>query len=129
MLLVSAHFHGKEGTMDTLVTVGEMKQRVVANIERSYLQAINVFDGIAAGKWTVEDWNDVDHQPPVSTVDDLLMAYHAYLLGASGVCFATGLLTQTEAAEIDKKYCEQRPDIFWPYIRHGYKVHPNRPVT
>jgi hypothetical protein len=107
----------------------ETKRRAVEYINFLYERAIQVFDEIARGESVVEDYNDVDHQPPVSTVDDLIMTYHAGLLAASELCLRLGLLTQAEAAEIDKKYREQRPEIFWPYIRHGFKVHPKRPVT
>ncbi len=115
--------------MGTVMAYGEMRQRAFSLLEGIYQHCITVVDGIAQGKWTVADWNDVDHNPPVSTLDELIMVSHTGLTSAWALCQELGILTRTETAEIDKRYREQRPDIFWPYVRHGWRVHPKPPVA
>jgi hypothetical protein len=96
-----------------------MKQIAIDQLRRIHEDCIEAHDGIRDGKWSLEDWNDVDHQPPVATVDDLIMVYFVSLMSAMGLCQALGLLSREETIAIDKEYRDQRPDIFWPLDRRG----------
>lgn len=103
--------------MDVPLSQADMKQRAIEGIEQYYFHSISVVDGITSGKWTIADWNDPQHGPPTATLEELLMVYYASLLGAAIMSHRVGLLTQHETAEVDRKYREQRPDIFWPHLR------------
>jgi hypothetical protein len=97
----------------------DMKQDAIDLLRRIYGYCIQAHDGIRDGKWTLEDWNDVDHQPPVATIDDLIMVYFVSVSSAGGICQGLGLLSRQETTAIDDEYVALRPDIFWPLYRRG----------
>ena len=105
--------------METSLSPRDMKQIAIDQLHRIYGHCVEAHDGIRDGKWTLEDWNDVDHQPPVATVDDLIMVSFVGISSATALCERLGLLSPEETIAIDKEYRDQRPDIFWPMIRRG----------